>query len=113
MTTIQYLACVSETQNYTDIDAYVSDLAMSSIWEDAEEAEIPADRIEDLRAIFTAANRSIKQIAAAAGMSMNKLADRFAIPRRTVENWSAGVRTPSLWELLVIQEALGLLKVTR
>lgn len=113
MTIEQYLFCVSETKNYTDADAYVSDLALSSIWDDAEDAEVPANRLDDLRAIYTASRRGIKQIAADAGLPLNKLADRFAIPRRTVENWSAGVRSPSLWELLLLQEALGILNITR
>ena len=34
---------------------------------------------------------TVKEIAQAAGLSMRKLAERFQIPYRTMENWSAGV----------------------
>ena len=38
-------ALYAETGAYTDRDAYVSDMALSSVWGDAEDEEIPAERI--------------------------------------------------------------------
>ena len=89
---------------YTDRDAYVSDLALSSTWGDAEDAQIPQERIDELGELWDAAHRSVKEIAANAGMSNRQLAERFCIPYRTVEDWSAGVRTPPVWVLLMMQE---------
>ena len=109
MTDKQFMLCVSEACNYLDRDAYVSDLALSSIWDDAEDAPIPDSRIDALGQIWDACHRSVKQIASAAGLSQRKLAERFCIPYRTVENWGSGVTAPPHYILLMMQECLGLL----
>lgn len=111
MTPSQYRAVVAESVDYTDRDAYVSDLALSSIWGDPEGADIPAERIEQLGEIWDAAHRDIKGIASAAGMSCRRLADRFCVPYRTVEDWSAGRRECALYLRLMMQECLGLLEI--
>lgn len=89
MTDKQFMACVSEAANYADRDAYISDLCLSSMWGGEENADIPAERIDALGDIWDACHRSIKEIAALAGLSQRKLAERFCIPYRTVEAWSA------------------------
>lgn len=109
MTDKQFMLCVSEVDNYSDRDTYVSDLSLSSIWDDAEDAPIPDSRIDALGQIWDACHRSVKQIASAAGLSQRKLAERFCIPYRTVENWGSGVNVPSAYVLLMMQECLGLL----
>lgn len=110
MTDKQYNLCVSEAINYTGRDAYISDLTLSSLWGDAPEAEIPADRIDQLGSIYDAVHRSVADIAKAAGLSQRKLAERFCIPYRTVENWCGGQRECPFYLRLMIQECLGLLK---
>ena len=113
MTNQQFITCVSETQNYADRDAYISDLSLSSMWGDSEDAPVPEQRIADLGQIWDAAHRTIRDIAAAAGTSVRQLAMRYAIPRRTAEDWSAGQSTPQLHEMLAIQQCEGLLTVRR
>ena len=113
MTNEQYFNAVCSVENYTDRDAYVSALAAAEMWGDAENAPIPADRIADLGAIWDAAHRTVKDVAKAAGMSVRQLGLHFAIPRRTIENWSGGVAEAPIYTLLVMQEALGLLDVKR
>lgn len=109
MTNKQYRLCVAEAENYTDREAYISDLALSSIWEDAVDAEIPDDRIRALGEIWDACHRTVKQIAAEAGISCRAMAERFCIPYHSMENWSAGQRTCPLYVRLMMQELLGLL----
>ena len=106
MTDKQYTICVTEAQNYTDREAYISDLSLSSIWGDGPEDEIPPARLEQLGSIYDAVHRSIKQIAADAGLTQRKLADRFCIPVRTIEDWCAGKRTPPDYVRLMMQELL-------
>ncbi len=113
MTNQQFYTCVSETQNYTDQGAYISDLSLSSMWGDEEDAEIPAGRIKDLGQIWDAVHRTIRDIAELSGMSVRQIALRYAIPRRTAENWSSGVSSPTTAELLLIQQAEGLFGVER
>ena len=107
MTDKQYAICVCEAHNYTDRDAYISDLVLSSIWEDAPTDDIPAERLYTVGQIWDAAHRSVKEIAAAAGLSQRKLAERFCIPYRTVENWCGGQRECPDYVRLMMQELLG------
>lgn len=109
MTRKQLNTCLSEAVNYSDVDAYVSEMALSSLWDDTEASDIPPERIEALRLIFEAAHRNIKDIASAAGTSVRSLAAMFNIPYRTVEDWAANKRTPPMYVLLMMQEILGLL----
>lgn len=111
MEIVQYRAAVSEAANYTDRDAYISDLSLSTIWGDPEDADIPAGRIEKLGQIWDAFHRTVKEIAADADMSCRKLAERFCVPYRTMEDWSAGKSTCPIYVRLMMQERLGLIDV--
>ena len=108
MNTAIYTTAVTEAANYADRDAYISDLALSSVWGDPEDADIPAARLEWLGQIWDATRRDTAAILAASGMNMMQLSQRLLIPYRTVQDWAAGKRTPPAWTLLLIQEALGL-----
>ncbi len=110
MTNKQFYILVGEATVYTDRDAYISDLALSAMWEDGESNEIPPERIADLGSIWDACNRSFKDIASEAGLSQRKLAERFCIPCRTVEDWSTGKRECNIYIRLMMQECLGLLR---
>lgn len=100
--------CLSEAVNYSDPDAFVSDLALSSVWEDGETAEIPEQRVEWLRQIWAAAHRSVKDICKDVGMTQNAVAEHFGIPWRTFSNWCTGARECPMYTKLMIQELLGL-----
>lgn len=104
----QYSTCVTDAQKYTDREAYISDLALSSIWGDGPEDEIPQDRLAQLGHIYDAVHRSVKGIAAEAGISARKLAIRFCIPQSTLENWCMGVNKCPLYTRLLLQESLGI-----
>lgn len=109
MTDKQFYFCVAEAANYTDRDAYVSDLALSSIWGDAESADIPAGRMSALGEIYDAAHRSVRDIVQAAGMTQCAFASHFCIPLRTVEDWCCCRRECAAYVRLMMQECLGLL----
>lgn len=109
MTDKQRSLCISEAQNYTDRDAYITDLALSSMWGDGPKDEVPQDRIDQLGRIYDAVHRSVKDIAAAAGVSHRKLAERFCIPYRTMENWCGGQNPCPLYVRLMMQMCIGLI----
>ena len=44
----QFYALWGEALNYADRDSFISDAALSSIWGDAEDAQISADRLREL-----------------------------------------------------------------
>jgi DNA polymerase-1 len=58
--------------------------------------------------LWDAAHMSVRQIKEASGMSQLKFAERFCIPRRTVEDWCAGKRECPDYLRLLIMEALGI-----
>lgn len=89
MTGRELTLCWTEAANYSDADAYVSDLALSSVWGDDPEVEVPASRLDDLRQIYAAARASVRELRQAAGLTQAQLAQRFGIPKRTIENWEA------------------------
>lgn len=108
MTAKQYYFCVTESANYKDIDAYVSDVALSTIWDSAPDASIPPARLENLRSIYTAATRTTKEIVSLSGLSQAAFAERWYIPRRTVEDWCRGIAKCPLYTRLLIQQCIGL-----
>lgn len=113
MTSKQYYLAVSEAQNYTDVDAYVSDMALSSsLWGvSGDDDTIPPDRIDDLRAIWEAVNRSFRDILTLAGMSQASFCRRFVISRITVGAWYNETRRCTIYDRLMFQQLLGLLDV--
>lgn len=104
----QYQVCIRELPNFTDADAYVSDLALSSIWGDAPETEIQNDRIQQLQEIYRAASMTVPEIAQSAGLNITQMAARFAVPYRTMQDWFSGARSCSLATRLMMLECLGL-----
>lgn len=111
MTEKQFALCVSEMDSYYNRDAYVSALSLSSIWGDAEDAAIPQERIDFLIQLWDACHRSVKEIAAAAGLSNRKMAEHFCIPQRTMESWCGSAkRSCPGYVRLMMQECLGLLQ---
>lgn len=89
-----------------DRDAFVSDWSLSSVWGDAPEADVPADRVKELGHLWDAAHLTIRDIRAHTGLSQAAFAVRYCIPRRTVENWESGARScPDYLRLLLAQAA--------
>lgn len=109
MTDKQFRDIFTDALKQNDRDAFVSNWALSTTWGDAPEDDIPADQLEKLGEIWDAAHRSARDIAAAAGLSQRKLAERFCIKYRTMENWCGGVSDCPVHTRLMMQECLGLI----
>lgn len=107
MTNKQFNFCYAEIANYTDRQAYVSDLVFSSIWEDSDTGDIQAARIKAVENLWDAYHKTVKEISADAGMSNRKLAERFSIPYRTMENWCSEKNSCPAYVRLMMQEILG------
>lgn len=91
-----------------DRDTYVSDWALSSAWGDAPEADVPADRVEELGHLWDAAHLTIRDIRAHTGLSQATFAVRYCIPRRTIENWESGDRQCPDYLRLLLAQATGI-----
>lgn len=44
------------------------------------------------------------------GMTQQQLADSLGIPKRTIENWEGGVRTPPEWAMKLVLEKMESMK---
>ena len=109
MTDTQFAACVRECAAYDDLDAYVSDMSLSTIWGDDCTPDAPA--LSALRSIYQAVNRPVRAIVTASGLSQAAFALKYCIPKRTIENWCSGARECPLYTRLLLQRAEGLLQV--
>ena len=99
----EFYFCLSEVENYSDIDAYVSDLALSSIWsEDVTLDEL----VPKLQAIYRFYNMPFRDMVYAAGYNQNTFAQRFCVPLRTVQHWCNGDRECPLYFRLAAAELL-------
>lgn len=108
MTDYQFNVLWAEALASADRDAFISDAALSSIWGDAPDAAIPDDRLQQLGQLWDAAHLTVKEIRAATGLSQAAFAQRFCIPRRTVENWESGTNTCPVYVRLLLAQAVGL-----
>lgn len=101
-------ALYAETCAYADRDAYISDMALSSIWGDAEDAEVPAERLALLGAIWDGAHRTIPELIEKYGMTQTGFAQYFNIPLRTVQNWCGGQRECPPYVAAMVAEVLAM-----
>lgn len=86
-------ALCADASAYTDRDAYVSDMALSSIWGDAEGAEIPEERLALLGGIWDGAHCTIPELLKKYSLTQTGFAQYFNIPLRTVQDWCGGRRS--------------------
>ena len=94
-----------------DRDYYISEWSTSIIWGPQEEM---ADNdlltiAAYLGKLWDAAHMTVRELCTAAGLTQTDFAVRFCIPKRTVEDWCAGKRTPPDYLRLMIADAIGLL----
>lgn len=106
-TTNLYQACIAESRKYDDKKQYITDMYASDIW-DIEDVRREG-REEWLGQIWDATHRNMKDILAYTKMSQVKMCRYFGIPKRTLEDWCAGIYNPPPYILIMIQEILGLL----
>lgn len=109
-----YTAVYNSTQEVDDMDK--TKFGLYTV--EAQNYETPEtfiaatdpDSPEELAAIWVAAHRTMKEIAADAGLSQRKLAEHFGIPYRTMEDWCRGARACPVYVRVMMQECLGLIR---
>lgn len=99
MTTEQRNQCLDEMNAYSDRDACLSDLALSSIWGD-ETAEIPPERIEALNRLWDVVHLPMRDLLAP--LTPTQASRKFYIPVRTLQDWYAGSRTCPIYVRLYL-----------
>lgn len=91
MTSKQFYFAFSEAVNYDDADAFISDLALSSMFMDNEdENAVPeTELLEELSKIWEVSHMSIRDIRNISGLTQQSFCEKFLIPKRTLENWES------------------------
>lgn len=97
-----------------DRERYIAEWSSSSIfYPDPESPDIDPDELADaLGNIWDVAHMSTRDIRQHLGLTQAAFAERFCIPRRTVEGWESGRTTPP-YVVLLLAESAGMLKVAR
>lgn len=96
-----------EAANYGSLDAYASDLALSSLWGDAPDETVPPERVELLETIYDAAHATIPGLLRTYGLSQSSFARYFNIPLRTVQDWCSGRRVCPPYVVAMAAEILA------
>lgn len=109
MTDLQFDTALHEALSYDNRAAFVSDWALSSIWDDAPEDDVPQQRIDNLGRIWDIAHMTFADILSASGRTLTDFALHYTIPYRTAQHWKAGTRECPLYlRLLLIRAEQGL-----
>ena len=109
MTDTQLAFCVRESAAYESREAFISGLANSSVWGIREDNGIPQALTESLGVVWDAVHRPVREIVAASGLSQAAFAERYCIPKRTVENWCVKSRECPIYLRLLLQRAENLI----
>lgn len=97
-----------------DRERYIAEWSSSSIFcPDPESPDIDAaEPAESLGNIWDISHMTTRDIRQHLGLTQAAFAERFCIPRRTVEGWEARRTTPP-YVVLLLAESAGMLKVNR
>ncbi len=97
-----------------DRDLFISEWSSSSVfYPDPEIPDIDAAELaESLGNIWDVAHMTTRDIRQHLGLTQAAFAERFCVPRRTVEGWEARRTTPP-YVVLLLAESAGMLKVVR
>lgn len=90
-------------------DLYIGEYGYPD-WFD-EISQDPAEIIDTLEQIHTAANMSVSDIIKKAGLSQAAFAIKFCIPKRTVEEWATNKRQCTPYLRLLFCRQLGFLSL--
>lgn len=81
---------VSSVDSATDRDEFVSEWALSGIWGDAPDADVPRERVEWLGTLYDVLTMPPKQLLTVTGRSARRTAMHWGIKARTAEDWASG-----------------------
>lgn len=107
MTDKQFCQAFHEARQYSDPDAFASDVALSDIFPGVEDDDLQA-LADDLRHIWRYAHITVREIVQHTGLSQVDFAQRFAIPLRTIGNWCTGTSACPPYTRLMLAKLCGL-----
>lgn len=113
MTNKQIYTAYSEVYNYKDVDAYVSDLTLSTVFLDPDnpDQEPDPELMRQLNRLWHIANVPFSTLLTFLNLSQKECSERFCIPYRTVQDWHSGKREIKPYIRLMMAEACGFVKI--
>lgn len=111
MTNTQLTLAITEAPNYTDPDAFVSDMLLSAAFVDPEDIEAQPDlaQVDDLRRIWTVVAAPFRDFLALLGVGQTALSRQHHIPLRTVQNWASGTSECPTYTRIMMARLAGLI----
>ena len=104
-----FYAVFGDALRVSDRSEFISEYALSSIWNDDPADDIPPERLRQLGMIWDAAHISIRDIRTTTGLSQVKFGEAFAIPLRTIQHWEGGTREVPPYTRLLLANAVGII----
>lgn len=97
----------SKALHYSSLDAYLTDLLLSSVWGDGEDAVMSTERVAYLTRAYEDVHSTIPELLARHGLSQAAFARMFDIPYRTVQDWHSGVHKSPPYLIPLFAELLS------
>ena len=107
MTDKQFFQAFREAQQYSDPDAFASDVALSDIFPGVAYEDLPS-LVEELHHVWLYAHITVREIVQHTGLTQSNFAQRFAIPLRTLESWLGGTSACPPYTRLMLAKLCGL-----
>ena len=106
MTHTQITLAAQEASNYSDPDAFISDMLLSAAFlpPEDETAEPDMNLAPALKTVWTAVNGRFAELLTALGLTQTECSRRFRVPLRTVQGWKLGERECPLYIRLMMVE---------
>lgn len=111
MTASDRYTLISAAAETPALDVFLAEWGTSIIFVSPESEDEPdwEEITATLTRIHTAVHMTVKDLLKAAGLTQAAAAERFLIPKRTIENWCSGANACPLYTKLMMAELLGLL----
>lgn len=111
MTDTQRTLAITEAPNYTDPDAFISDILLSAAFLPPEDAEVQPDlaQADDLRRVWMVCAAPFRDFLALLGIGQSALSRLHHIPLRTVQNWASGTSECPIYTRIMMARLAGLL----
>lgn len=111
MTDKQINIYFGEAGNYSDPDAFSSDVALSLLDPDNPDQDVDIGLLEQLRTLWFVRMSPFKDFLNFLCLSQTQCSVRFCIPLKTVQNWAGEINAPAPYIRLMMAEATGLLHI--
>lgn len=111
MTETQLSLAIKEAPNYTDPDAFASDMLLSAAFIEPGDYETEPDlaQVDDLRRVWTICAAPFRDFLSLMGLGQSALSRLHHIPLRTVQNWASGTSECPTYTRIMMARLAGLM----